>query len=295
MKVGVDCALCLFKRGYAEILEATRDKNLRLKALRALFKLLAEQYVPSAIPADIGTMRERLIKEVTGNPDPYARKKKLSNKAALKAVPIAEKIISQSKGPEERFRKACLCAIVGNIMEFDIPGHEPDFGELEHLILNAEDDLVIDEISKAYNLIKKSRTVLYLTDNAGEIAFDTLLVREIRNLGSHVVVAVKGGNVYNDATLVDAFEVGMDKVAHILITTGTDSIGLSLEESSLEFRQFYYSADFIVAKGMGYAETITEIEVEKPHLLLLRTKCDAVAQHFGVKRHKNVAKVLLPK
>ena len=294
MKVGVDCALCLYKRGYAEILEATDNDMIRLKALRALFRLLAENFTPTAVPADLGTLRERLIKEVTGNPDSYAKKKRLSNEAALKILPLAEKIVSEAKTTEDRFRKACLCAIVGNVIEFDIPGHELNFNDLEQLIMKAEKELVIDDIPKAYEIIKTSSTVLYLTDNAGEIVFDTLLVREIRNLGPRVIVAVKGGNVYNDATLKDAFQVGMDKVAHILITTGTDAIGLSLKDCSEEFKEFYFSSDLIVAKGMGYAETITEIRVKQPHFLLLRTKCMNVAKYFGVERHKNVAKLLLP-
>jgi len=59
--------------------------------------------------------------------------------------------------------------------------------------------------------------------------------------------------------------------------------------------RLYETADLVVAKGMGYAETITEFEVRRPHLLLLRTKCMNVAKYFGVKRHRNVARVLLPR
>ncbi|HDJ04374.1 MAG TPA: DUF89 family protein, partial [Candidatus Bathyarchaeota archaeon] len=141
MKVGAECALCLFKRGYAEILEATEDDSLRLKALEALFKLLAENFKPTSVPAEVGTMRERLIKRVTGNPDPYAKKKRLSNEAALKVLPLAEKMISEAGSPENRFRRACLCAIVGNVMEFDIPGHDPRLEEIGSLLRRAEEEL----------------------------------------------------------------------------------------------------------------------------------------------------------
>jgi len=295
LKVGAECALCLFKRGYAEILEATEDDSLRLKALEALFKLLAENFKPTSVPAEVGTMRERLIKRVTGNPDPYAKKKRLSNEAALKVLPLAEKMISEAGSPENRFRRACLCAIVGNVMEFDIPGHDPRLEEIGSLLRRAEEELTIDDISRAQEIAGESSLILYLTDNAGEIALDTLFVRELKNLGPRVIVAVKGEPVYNDATMEDALYVGMDKVADSVITTGTDAIGLSLKECSREFLELYEAADLVVAKGMGYAETITELEVSQPHLLLLRTKCMNVAKYFGVERDRNVAKVLLPR
>jgi len=240
-------------------------------------------------------MRERLIKKVTGNPDPYAEKKRMSNREALKVIPFAEKLISAELTAELRFRKACLCAIVGNIMEFNIPGHVFNFNDLSSLIQEAERDLVIDDISEASDIAQRSSSILYLTDNAGEIAFDTLFVKELKNIGGRVVVAVKDKPAYNDATMEDALYVGMDKVADSLITTGTDTMGLMPSECSEKFLNFYNSVDFIVAKGMGYAETLTEFDLKTPHLLLLRTKCRNVANYFKVERHKNIAKLLYPK
>lgn len=292
MKVGVDCALCIFQRGYMEALEATEDLELRFKAISQLFKMLAENFRPEAIPAVLGTMRDRIVKHVTGNPDPYAEKKRLSNQEAMKVLPFAEEILEAEREEEARFRRACLCAIVGNIIEFNIPGHSFNFGDLKRLILEAERNLAIDDISEAFNIARKSRLIVYLTDNAGEIAFDKMLVRELKRFGGKVVVAVKGEPVYNDATMEDALFVGMDKVADKVVTTGTDMMGLIPSECSPEFLKIYNSADFVVAKGMGNAETLTEIDLKTPHLLLLRTKCMNVANYFRVERNKNIAKLL---
>ena len=294
MKVTFDCALCLFKRGHLEILEATEDPEIRLRAVQRLLCLLCEEFKPTAVPAVIGTQRERLIKEVTGNPDPYAKKKQISNREAVKILPYADRFISSKTDAESRFRTACLVAMVGNIIEFDIPGHQFTFEEIVDLIQRAEDDLVIDELSEAFKILRKARRILLLTDNAGEIAFDTLLVREIKNIARNgeVIVAVKGKPTINDATLEDALSVGMDKVADSIITTGSDAIGLIPSECSEEFLNVYEASDFVVAKGMAHAETLTELKLRKPHLLLLRTKCSTVARYFGVPRDKNVAKIL---
>ena len=292
MKIEPECAICIIHRGYQQIAVATKDKKLQFKALKELFKFLSENFDAEATPAWIGTQRDRIIKNITGNPDPYAERKSLSNKKALEFLPIAESIVNSSLNQKERFRKACLCAIVGNIMEFDIPGHEFDYLKLKELVTNAERELVIDEIEKIYDLAREAKEVMYLTDNAGEIVFDTLLVKELKNLGCRVIVVVKGGPVLNDATLADARLVGMDKIADSVVTTGTDAVGLQPNECSSEFLEIYNKADFVIAKGMGYAETLTELELSVPHGLLFRTKCNPVARYFGVERNKNVAIVL---
>jgi uncharacterized protein with ATP-grasp and redox domains len=294
LKVGIDCALCLYRRGYMEILEATDDPEVRLKACRALFDMLGENLKPTAVPSVIGTMRERLIKEVTGNPDPWAEKKQLSNREALKVLPFAEKMVTAERDTASRFRKACLAAIVGNIMEFDIPGHSFEFDEIRGLMQEAERDLVIDEIPEAFSKAQTAGLILFLTDNAGEIVFDTLLVNELKNTAAEgrVVVAVKDKPTYNDATMEDALTVGMDKVADSVISIGADAMGLILADCSEEFLNLYGSADLVVAKGMGYAETLTELDLKTPHLLLLRTKCMNVANYFGVPRYKNIAKLI---
>jgi uncharacterized protein with ATP-grasp and redox domains len=131
-----------------------------------------------------------------------------------------------------------------------------------------------------------------LTDNAGEIVFDSLLVEQMKNMGLTVIAAVKGGPIINDALLEDAEVSGMSKIADKVITTGVDAVGLALDEVSAEFLDAYNSVDLVFAKGMGYAETLTEYKLKKPHVLLFRTKCNPVANYFGVAREKNVAKLM---
>ena len=292
MKVEAECADCLIHRGYMEIREATGDPSLQFETISAVLRLIGGEFKATTVPSYIGTERDRLIKKITGNPDPYARKKKLSNQKALGVLPLVKTLVSKETSPEARFRKACLGSMVGNVIEFDIPGHTFKFGDVGKLIQQAEQDLAIDEISQIFDLAKKAKRVLYLTDNAGEIAFDTLLVRELRKLGPRVAVAVKAEPILNDATLEDAKQVGMQEVADALITLGTDSVGLILEECSKEFLDLYNSVDLVMAKGMGYAESITEIDPPSPQALLLRAKCQPVANFFKVKKGNNIAKLI---
>ena len=276
----------------AETYEATTNPALRFRAMAEIIKLLNREFRPTTVPADIGTKRDRLIKQLTGNNDPYKRNKKMSNEKAMKLLPYARKIVEAGYTQQERFKKACLCAIVGNIMEFDIPGHEFSFKTLTKNFREAAKDLVVGDIDKAYELAKKARGVLFLADNAGEIVFDTLLVEQLKNMGLKVTYVVKGGPVINDATLEDVDFSGMNKLADNILTTGTDAVGLLQKEVSPEFLKVYDAAELVFAKGMGYAETLTEYKLTKPHFLLFRTKCNPVANYFCAPRNKNIAKLM---
>jgi uncharacterized protein with ATP-grasp and redox domains len=279
-------------RAAAETMEATANPALRFRVMNELLRLLTKEFKPNAVPAELGTKRDRMIKRITGNSDPYKWSKKISNQRALKLLPYMRKLVEDGYMQQDRFKIACLCAIVGNVIEFDIPGHKFSFNDLRKLLRNAGKELVVDDTVKIYELARQARTVLYLTDNAGEIVFDTLLVEQLKNMGLTVTACVKGGPIINDAVLEDAEVSGMSKIADKVITNGTDTVGLAMNEVSAEFLDVYNSVDLIFAKGMGYAETLTEYKLKKPHALLLRTKCNPVANFFGVAREKNVAKLM---
>lgn len=282
----------MISRGQIQIYQATTNPALRFRCMAEVVKLINREFKPSTVAADIGTKRDRLIRQLTGNPDPYKQNKKAANEKALQLLPHAKKFVMSGHTQQERFKKACLCAIVGNIMEFDIPGHKFSLKDMTKILKNASKDLAIDDIDKAYEITKKSDSVLYLADNAGEIVFDTLLVEQLKNMGLKVTYVVKGGPVINDATMEDVELSNIDKLADEVITTGTDAVGLLKKEVSPEFLKIYEEAKLVIAKGMGYAETITEYKYTKPHLHLFRTKCVPVANYFCVPRDKNIAKLM---
>jgi len=292
LKVEAECGSCLLARAKAEIYMATTNPALRFRAIKEIIKLLNREFKPTSIPAILGTKRDRLIKLLTSNNDPYKQIKKISNLRAIKLLPYAKKYVDQGNNQQERFKKATLCAIVGNLMEFDIPGYKFTFKDLAKKIQAAAKDLVIDDIDAAYQLSKNSQNILFLADNAGEIVFDTILVEQLKNMGLTVTYVVKGDPVINDATLDDIEISTMDRLADNITTTGTDAVGLILKEVSSDFLKIYEKAELVFAKGMGYAETLTEYKLTKPHFLMFRTKCQPVANYFGVPRNKNIAKLL---
>lgn len=292
LKVEAECESCLLSRAQIQTYQATTNPALRFRCLAEVVKLLNREFKPNTVAAEIGTKRDRIIRKLTSNDDPYKFSKKMANEKALKMRSHARKFVESGYNQQERFKKACLCAIVGNIMEFDIPGHKFTLKSMASVLREAVKDLVVDDIDRAYELAKKATSILFLADNAGEIVFDTLLVEQLKNMGLKVTYVVKGGPVINDATMEDVEVSNMDKFADEVITTGCDAVGLQKKEVSSEFLKVYQSAELVFAKGMGYAETLTEFKLTKPHLLMFRTKCMPVANYFCVPRDKNVAKLM---
>jgi uncharacterized protein with ATP-grasp and redox domains len=292
LKVEPECESCLLSRAQIQTYQATTNPALRFRCLAEIVKLLNREFKPNTVAAEIGTKRDRIIRKLTSNDDPYKFSKKMANEKALKMRSHARKFVESGYNQQERFKKACLCAIVGNIMEFDIPGHKFTLKSMASVLREAVKDLVVDDIDRAYELAKKAKSILFLADNAGEIVFDTLLVEQLKNMGLKVTYVVKGGPVINDATLEDVEVSNMDKFADEVITTGCDAVGLQKKEVSPEFLKVYQGAELVFAKGMGYAETLTEFKLTKPHLLMFRTKCMPVANYFCVPRDKNVAKLM---
>ncbi len=289
MKVGTRCGYCLIHRGYLEILRSTDDEELRFEAVLQLLRIVGEEFKPDAVPSHLGSDRDRLIRRITGCHDPYAEMKRQANEEALAILPRLEAFV-EARPPGDRFRTACMVACIGNVIEYDVPDHSHDIDEALKRI--EMEGLYIDDTDGFKDLIGDGFEVLLLTDNAGEIAFDILVVRELRHLGCRVTVAVKGGPSLNDALMEDAEAVGMVEEADRVMTTGTDAIGTNIAEISEEFKEAFYATDAIVAKGMANWETLTEIPAPCTLLYLLRTKCEPVAWSVGAPLDVCVAKLV---
>jgi len=285
LKVGSRCGYCLLHRGYMMIRMSTEDEETRRKAMEALLKLMGDKFNSEAVPSVLGTERGWVIARITGCEDPYRELKRESNMHALELLTGLREYVEE-KPEAERLRAACLISCLGNVVDYDVPGSNSDMDAAMELL---DEGLYIDDTDKLKSLIGKDTKLLYLTDNAGEIAFDTLVVEELRRLGAHVTVAVKSGPIVNDATMRDAEEVGMTEAADEVITTGMAAMGTWLDESPDWFLERVHSADVIIAKGMANWETLTENPAPCPLLYLFRTKCEPAARAVGAPEGRNIA------
>lgn len=299
MKVKPYCGVCLFNRGIKEVELATSDASLRFKIISKLIDMFEEKFNENSISAQLGTYRDRIIKKYSGCNDPYAKQKAISNEIAAKFLPVLQELVNSQKSPYKRFRTAVLASIVGNTIEFNIEDQKIELDSLEKLLKNSLEDseklLVKDDIQELFDLITSKKKVLYLTDNAGEIFFDYVLIYELYRLGKEVIVAVKEKPVLNDATMEDAKIAGLLELsAHTnskikVITTGTDHVGIILSETPNEFIDILNNAEIIIAKGMGYYECLSEETLTCPIVYLFKIKCRSLAEELNMEINSNVA------
>jgi len=196
-----------------------------------------------------------------------------------------------------RMRTLILWAIAGNHLDFRTVGTGYDLrvkdltAQLGQIV---DEGLAINAAAQLLGLAYLRSRVLYLADNVGEIALDTLLVKELLRHGCQVTVAVKGGPITSDAVLEDAQAVGMDKLAP-LIVTGPDTLGLPLDEMSDAVRDELQRADLVLSKGQANYYACSELAGTVPprFLCLLRTKCLVAARSLGLDRPRANVAVLL--
>jgi uncharacterized protein with ATP-grasp and redox domains len=264
-----------------------------MEVTAAMLKMLGSNFDEDSVPSHIGTERDLLVQKMTGK-DPYVELKRMSNAMALSILPELQSIVSEVSDIKQRFRKATLITAAANAIEFDVSGRDFSLDELRDILERVEADLAIDQIDQFFELCSNAKEAIFLMDNAGEIVLDMLLIQEIRNLGVKVSAVVKGGPILNDATRVDAEEVGLHECADEVLDTGAPAIGVNFEMDSEDFLQTLNDAELIIAKGMGNFESMTEFTPLAPTVHIMRTKCMPVANQVGVERNKNIVLIRYP-
>lgn len=273
MNTFLECLPCLVRQTYEAVSFATADETLRERLLREALKDLSEIRIDQS-PPHMATLIHRMIREKTGCADPYRAVKHESNRAASALYWQMKGMVQSSGNP---FATALRLSIAGNVIDFGAPGR-PDNDDLPEVIADAMSCRLFGVSPELLQeRAKSARNVLILGDNAGEIAFDRLLVEELSPWRCTYVV--KGSPVINDATIDDAAESGMLKLTRV-INNGSDAPGTILEWCSPEFQEIFMAADVVIAKGQGNFETLSGNK--RPDLFfLLKAKCPVIARHIG--------------
>lgn len=120
-----------------------------------------------------------------------------------------------------------------------------------------------------------------MTDNCGEIVLDKLMIEQLKKRYPQlcVKIMVRGGAVSNDATMEDAFYVGLDKVGEI-ITNGAQIAGTVYSKLSEEAKTAVDNADIIFSKGQANYESFAGEGHHAFYTFLC--KCDLFMNRFNV-------------
>lgn len=126
-------------------------------------------------------------------------------------------------------------------------------------LLDKVNELKISKKEVAYleDELAQAKTLLYITDNCGEIVLDKIFIEELQNKYKNLQITamVRGGIASNDATMEDAEEIGLTNVVPV-IGNGVAIMGTVKEQLSEEAKEKIQNADIIIAKGMGNFESM---------------------------------------
>lgn len=279
MKISYECGPCFLRQAREAMDLSTDDEDLKMEIMEDIFKFLSKTFKNGTNSNKTGSHIHNIIKQKTNCYDPYVNEKKLANEIALKYLPIAQKILDENDCLENRVK----IAIVGNILDFGAFTLDDD---IESFIKDSlKKDLAVKDIENFENSLNKHEKVLYLVDNTGEIVFDKILLSEIKKYDVDITIAVKSFPILNDACMEDAINAGLDEFGEI-VEIGAGTVGYVDSEISDEFREIFNEHEFIISKGMGNYEGLTEIDLSNRDVyFMLCAKCGTISRDIGVELH----------
>ena len=213
--------------------------------------------------------------ELLKSDDLYAEFKKASSQKAKAFLPLCKNKIEHA---QNKLFEATKTAVAGNVIDlaavmlYDL---EEELEKIYHT------PFAIDDFKALEAQLGKTKTLVYLADNAGEEIFDKLYIQTIKEFFPNIEIYyfVRGRPIINDLTCKDALASRMDEVATI-IDSGVPTPGLVIELMNEKSRGIFEKAECIIAKGMGNYECLGETK-GLPIFFLFKVKCNVVAQAVG--------------
>ena len=272
MHTALDCVPCFARQALEAARFVTDDPAIQERLVRGVLSLTAEMDFAQSPPV-VAQLIHRELRRLTGVRDPYRLVKERFNQVVLDILP---EMAAQVRMATDPLAVALRLAIAGNVIDLGVNGTITD-DQAREAIYRTLDEPFDGDTAAFRRAVEEARNILYLADNAGEIVLDRLLVEQLPL--ERVTVAVRGGPILNDATLIDAHAAGLCDLVEV-IDNGSDAPGTILGDCSAEFLQRFAGADLIISKGQGNFETLSD---ENANIwFLFKVKCSAVSTHVGL-------------
>ena len=274
MNVQLDCIFCIQRQALEAVRLVTKDVKKQEKILKVVMAKLLEINWNSS-PPDIADVVYNMIRKESKEDDPYKNIKKECNDIALGMYPELKRIVDQSSTP---LLTAARLAISGNVIDYGTG----NFDINKTISLELGNKFRIDHFSEFVNNLEKAENLVYLTDNAGEIVFDKILLETIisKYKFKNIFCAVKMTPFINDTTSQDAKYIGIDRMPGVeILNIGVDGNGL--DHSGKTFTDIIAENNMIISKGQRNYETLPDNE---KIFYLLIAKCPFIAKELGVQQ-----------
>lgn len=259
------------------------DERKRFNFIKKVLKELGS-YDDSATAPFLTSKVMKILEEEIGVEDLFLKEKKEYDK---KMLSIEQDIWDSIDNSDDKLLAGLKYAMVGNFIDFGAMD-EVDDNILAEIIDTALEQQIDTQLYKEFRReILKAEKLCYIVDNAGEVIFDKLFIKAIKELneGIEIDIVVRGYPILNDVTMEDALEVGLDCYGNI-IPNGTNIPGTDIKRVNKETIRSMDESDLIIAKGQGNFETL--IGCGKNIYYIFLCKCDIFVERFGIKKFEGV-------
>jgi uncharacterized protein with ATP-grasp and redox domains len=281
MRTNLDCFPCFLRQALEAARMVTQNEAIQRKVLDSVFSILSNVSAHTT-PVEIAHLVHLKVKSITGDFDPYKEAKRKQNELALRYESTLDAQIAEMSDP---LKAAMMFSAAGNAIDLAPNCPIPDI--YKQYVEMVSKGFAWDDYELFLKKLARSKSLLYLGDNAGEIVWDKLLIEELLDrFDMEITYAVRGFPILNDVTMGDAHFVGLDKVVKV-VSNGFDAPGTFLDRCSGEFLKHYETSDLILSKGQGNYESLSE--EHRPIFFLLNVKCSVIAGDI----HCNVGELVL--
>lgn len=278
MKLNPYCMCCAVNK-QEEKIRKFPDMDKKTEYMKKVMSILSSAEEQDCSPS-FSVEIKKLYSEFWNCPaEDYTEIKKEFNQLMLNVEASVEEKIRTSADPLET---ALLYARIGNYIDFAALENVSQETMLKLLENENQEPLSQTEYANFQTDLSTAKTLVYLTDNCGEIVLDKLAVKILKEKYPqlNITVIVRGYPVVNDATMEDAEEIGLTDIVKVT-GNGSNVGGTWFPGLSNEARTLLEQADVILAKGQGNFETMNDCGLNVYYLFLC--KCDLFQRRFHAK------------
>lgn len=282
MKINSFCLACLINMQESQVRKFD-DEEKKMDYMREILAFLSSCDPDLSAPALVKPL-SRIYEKYWGKRDSMEEVKQEFNDYLLS---MEEELEAQIRNHPDPLEAALCYARTGNYIDYAAVKDITKEKLLELFESQGSAGLEKEMYRRFLDDLEHASSLVWLTDNCGEIVLDKIAMKILREQYTDVKVTaiVRGEPVVNDANLEAARYVGLDRIVNVT-GNGSGIAGTDLADISEEAEQLIRNADLIVSKGQGNFETIHGCGLNIYYLFLC--KCEWFVQKFRAERFQGM-------
>ena len=283
MRLNTFC-LCCQTNKQASMIDSFPDEKKKLAYMQNVLTRLTNLQEDDNSPSLYTEFQKHFTKIWGIAPKDYTELKKEFNQLMMDLEEELMLSIRESADPLER---ALIYSRIGNYIDFAALSHVKKEELLSLIEEGKQESLDKEEYRHFCEELSSASSLVYLTDNCGEIVLDKLVIRILKERFPKldIQVIVRGFPAANDATIEDAKMCGLTEFVPV-IGNGNDVGGTWLPHISKESLSLIKNADVIISKGQGNFETLHGCALNIYYLFLC--KCEWFMRMFQAEKFQGM-------